>query len=74
MGRELDVRERKDEAQLPHLSDVVWKCPSCHAEAVRFDKDKKVFVCWKCCKILSEADGYKQLGGFGVGQEYFTYD
>ena len=54
-----------DDIQLTHLSDVIWSCPSCHNQSIRYDKIKKLFVCWVCCAILTEEEGHKQLDGFG---------
>jgi ribosomal protein S27E len=65
---------RKDERKLKHLSDVIWECPFCHNETVRYDQTKKLFVCWECCKTLSFEEGTKILSGFKVSDEYFTYD
>ena len=53
-----------DEAWLDHLSKMVWRCPFCNKEAIRYDKLKDVFVCWECCKLLTEEEGHKLLKGF----------
>jgi ribosomal protein S27E len=53
-----------NQAQLNHLSKLVWGCPFCKDETVRYDIVKHVFVCWNCCKLLSEEQGHKILDGF----------
>ncbi len=61
---------KEDEIKLKHLTDVVWRCPYCQNEAVRYDSVNKLFVCWECCKTLSEDEGHAILEGFKVGPEY----
>ncbi len=51
---------------LPHLLDEIWACPSCHNQAVRFDTDKGLFVCWVCCKLWTEEEGYKRIDASSV--------
>jgi len=68
----MHMRE-ENEITFKHLTDVVWRCPYCSKEAVRYDSVKKLFVCWECCKILSEDNGHKLLEGFKVGWEYTQF-
>lgn len=67
------MKWREDEPSLTHLSDVIWKCPTCLAQAVRYDKEKHIFICWECCYKLTEDEGHKQLEGFKVGPQHSGY-
>ncbi len=53
------------EPQLKHLSTVVWECPNCHQHTIRYDFDKKLFVCWNCVIRFSWDEGRKIIDGFG---------
>ena len=65
------MRMRKDdETQLAQLSDVIWVCPSCHVDAVRYDHKLNIFICWECCTQLPFSEGTKVLDGFKVGEQY----
>ncbi|OGO01000.1 MAG: hypothetical protein A2Y58_03245 [Chloroflexi bacterium RBG_13_51_52] len=50
--------------KLEHLSNVIWHCPYCYNDAIRFDIIKHVFVCWECCNIIPEEEGHRLLDGF----------
>lgn len=59
------LREKESDPHLKQLSKVVWDCPSCKKyETVRYDMQKKVFICWECCKIVSLEEGKQLFDGF----------